>query len=105
MPPRMGTLLTSLTTLALLLAACFSPSDPEDMLLAPQDFPGRELEAERTSSVELGGGERSKYLVALLWSPQDSSSNLPDVPSGQDPNEVTLSPLCVIHGGELLTVP
>ncbi len=63
MPPRMGTLLTSLTTLALLLAACSSPSDPEDMLLAPQDFPGRELKVERTGSVELGGGERSAEIV------------------------------------------
>lgn len=63
MPPRMGTLLTSLTTLALLLAACSSPSDPEDMLLAPQDFPERELEVERTNSVELGGGERSAEIV------------------------------------------
>lgn len=59
----MGTLLTSLATLALLLAACSSPSDPEDMLLAPQDFPGRELKVERTGSVELGGGERSAEIV------------------------------------------
>lgn len=63
MPSRMGTLLTSLATLALLLAACSSPSDPEDMLLAPQDFPGRELKVERTGSVELGGGERSAEIV------------------------------------------
>ena len=65
MIPSLRFRLTGLVVLALLLVACSSTPDPEAMLLAPDDFPDRQLRVDRVGSVDLEGGESSAEVVLL----------------------------------------